>query len=125
MEQVASNVVVQPADKKKIWGIWKVALFMAGITAIEYVLAFTMDAGMLRSGIFIGLTIWKAFYIVSEFMHLGHEVKGLMYSVVLPMIFILWLIIALVNLEGAAVKKAKGVVDVDQPAQVEHVEKGH
>ena len=86
------------------------------ITAVEYVFAFLMDAGTLRSVIFIGLTIWKAFFIVSEFMHLGHEVKGLMYSVILPMIFIVWLIVALVNLEGAAVKDARGIVDVEEPA---------
>ncbi len=125
MEQATSNVVVQPADRKKILGIWKVALYMAAITAFEYVLAFNMPAGTLRSAIFIGLTIWKAFYIVSEFMHLGHEVKGLMYSVVLPMMFIMWLIVALVNLEGGAIKDAKGIVDVEAPAQTEHVEKGH
>ena len=125
MEQAVSNVVVQPADKKKIWGIWKVALILAIVTAIEYVFAFTMDAGMTRTVIFIGLTIVKAWFIVSEFMHLGHEVKGLIYSIILPMIFIVWLIVALVNLEGAAVKGAKGIVDVEAPAGTEHVEDGH
>ncbi|MFY0592700.1 cytochrome C oxidase subunit IV family protein [Roseivirga sp.] len=124
MEQSTTNVVVQPAQKSVIMGIWKIALFMFLITAVEYVFAFYMDAGTLRSIIFIGLTIWKAFFIVSEFMHLGHEVKGLMYSIVLPMIFIVWLIVALVNLEGAAVKDARGIVDVDQPS-TEHVESGH
>mgnify|MGYP000383266109 CR=1 FL=1 len=121
MEQATSNIVVQPAQKSVIMGIWKIALFMFLITAVEYVFAFFMDAGTLRSIIFIGLTIWKAFFIVSEFMHLGHEVKGLMYSIVLPMIFIVWLIVALVNMEGAAVKDARGIVDVEQPA-TEHAE---
>ena len=116
MEQATSNFVVQPAQKSVIMGIWKIALFMFLITAVEYVFAFFMDAGTLRSVIFIGLTIWKAFFIVSEFMHLGHEVKGLMYSIILPMIFIVWLIVALVNMEGAAVKDARGIVDVEQPA---------
>ena len=123
MEQATSNLVVQPAQKSVIMGIWKIALFMFLITAVEYVFAFFMDAGTLRSVIFIGLTIWKAFFIVSEFMHLGHEVKGLMYSIILPMLFIMWLIVALVNMEGAAVKEARGTVDVDQPA-TEHVEDG-
>jgi len=116
MEQATTNIVVQPAQRSVIMGIWKIALFMFLITAVEYVFAFLMDAGTLRSVIFIGLTIWKAFFIVSEFMHLGHEVKGLMYSVILPMIFIVWLIVALVNLEGAAVKDARGIVDVEEPA---------
>ena len=112
MEQLTSNVVVQPVDKAKIRGIWRVALILAIVTAIEYAFAFAMDAGMLRTVIFIGLTIVKAWFIVSEFMHLGHEVKGLIYSIILPMMFIIWLIVALVNLEGGAIKEARGVVDV-------------
>lgn len=113
MEQATSNIQAQPADKSVIWGIWKVAIILAVVTAIEYVFAFTMDAGFIRSTIFVALTIVKAFYIVSEFMHLGHEVKGLIYSIILPMMFIIWLIVALVNLEGAAVKDSRGIVDYD------------
>jgi len=120
MEQT-SNVVVQPVDKNKIRGIWKIAAILAIITAIEYAFAFMMDAGTLRNIIFVGLTIVKAFYIVSEFMHLGHEVKGLIYSVILPMIFIVWLIIALVNLEGGAIKDSKGIIDY-QPDGTEQVD---
>jgi cytochrome c oxidase subunit IV len=124
MEQ-ATTINVQPADREKIRGIWKVALYMLIITGVEYVFAFTMDAGTLRSVIFVTLTIVKAFYIVSEFMHLGHEVKGLMYSIILPMIFIVWLIVALVNLEGAAVKDSRGIVDTDGASGTEQVDPGH
>ncbi|MFT6970839.1 MAG: cytochrome c oxidase subunit 4 [Roseivirga sp.] len=120
MEQT-SNVVVQPIDKEKIKGIWMIALILFLITAVEYVFAFFMDAGTLRNVIFVGLTVVKAFYIVSEFMHLGHEVKGLIYSVILPMIFIVWLIVALVNLEGGAVKDSRGIIDYE-PAGTEKVD---
>jgi len=120
MEQATSNIQVQPADKSVIMGIWKVALILAVITGIEYLFAFTMDAGFLRSTIFVALTIVKAFYIVSEFMHLGHEVKGLIYSIILPMMFIIWLIVALVNMEGAAVKDSRGIVDYE-PAGTEQM----
>lgn len=122
MEQATSNIQVQPADKSVIWGIWKVAIILAVVTAIEYVFAFTMDAGFLRSTIFVLLTIVKAFYIVAEFMHLGHEVKGLVYSIILPMMFIIWLIVALVNMEGAAVKDSRGIVDYE-PAGTEQMMK--
>ena len=47
MEQ-AANVVVQPVDKKKILGIWKIALYMALITGVEYVFAFTMGKKLER-----------------------------------------------------------------------------
>ena len=112
MEQV-TEMAVQPADKKKIWGIWKVAIILGVVTAIEYVFAFNMPRGLLLNVIFVTLTIVKAFYIVSEFMHLGHEVKGLVWSIILPMIFILWLIVALVNVEGSAVKDGKGIEDFE------------
>lgn len=124
MEQATTNVQVQPVDRAKIMGIWKVAGILALITAIEYVFAFSMDAGTLRSAIFIGLTIVKAFYIVSEFMHLGHEVKGLIYSIILPMMFIVWLIVALVNLEGASIKGSRGIVDYDG-GSTEQVDDSH
>jgi len=125
MEQATSNIQVQPAEKSVIWGIWKVAIILAAVTAVEYVFAFTMDAGFLRSTIFVALTIVKAFYIVSEFMHLGHEVKGLIYSIILPMVFILWLIAALVNIEGAAVKDSRGIVDYEPNGTTEQVDDSH
>lgn len=123
MEQ-ATNVNVIPADKSKLRGIWKIALYMLVITGIEYVLAFNMPAGMFRTSLFVGLTILKAYYIVSEFMHLGHEVKGLIFSILLPMIFIIWLIVALVNLEGGALKNSRGVVDFE-PTGTEQTDPGH
>jgi len=44
----------------------------------------------------------KAAYIVGEFMHLRHEAKMLIWSILIPMIFIVWLLIALVY-EGMAI----------------------
>jgi cytochrome c oxidase subunit 4 len=42
------------------------------------------------------MTIVKAFYIVGEFMHLKHEVKTLIWAILLPAIFVVWLLIALI-----------------------------
>jgi cytochrome c oxidase subunit IV len=52
------------------------------------------------------LTLVKAFYIVSEFMHLKYEVKIMIWSIILPMALVIWLIIALIA-EGGSVFKAK------------------
>ena len=100
-----TQVEVHPPDKAKIKKIWMTALFLAVVTAIEFVFAFTMDAGPLRTSIFIGLTLVKAFYIVAEFMHLKYEVKVLIWSIVLPMIFVVWLVIALIY-EGGSIFSA-------------------
>lgn len=101
-EETHHNVVVTPPDKDRIRKIWKVALILGVVTAIEFLFAFTMPRGVLLIVIFIGLTIVKAFYIVGEFMHLRHEVKVLIWSILLPTIFIIWLIIALI-VEGGMI----------------------
>ncbi|MEX2511277.1 MAG: cytochrome C oxidase subunit IV family protein [Cyclobacteriaceae bacterium] len=91
---------VIPRDSAKIKKIWMTALILFMVTAVEFVLAFTMDRGLLLYIIFIVLTIVKAKYIMLEFMHLGDEVKPLFYSIIVPLIFLVWLIIALMR-EGA------------------------
>jgi cytochrome c oxidase subunit IV len=90
-----STVVYQPADKSKIRKLWKIALILAVVTAIEFAFAIVLPRGPLLYFTFIALTIVKAFYIVAEFMHLKGEVKTLIWSILIPLIFVIWLIIAL------------------------------
>lgn len=95
-----NELEVTPRDPAKIKKIWLTALILFVITAVEFLLAFTMGRGILLYIIFIVLTIVKAKYIMMEFMHLGDEVKPLFYSIIVPLIFLVWLIIALMR-EGA------------------------
>ena len=76
----------------KVRKLLRVALWLSIATGIEFLVAFTLDAGAGRTAIFILLTLVKAFYIVAEFMHLGHELRSLIYSVIVPMVFVLLLI---------------------------------
>jgi cytochrome c oxidase subunit IV len=76
--------------------IWKTFWILLVLTAIEFVIAFTMPANTLRVAIFCGMTIVKAFYIVGEFMHLKHEVKSLIWMVLIPTLFVVWLLVALI-----------------------------
>lgn len=96
----ATHVI--PADKAKINLIWKTALILGIITTIEFILAFTMERGTVLITIFVSLTLVKAFYIVGEFMHLKYEVKMLIWSIILPTMFIMWFIVALI-VEGDAI----------------------
>ena len=95
-------VEVQPADKENVRQIIKVALILFVVTVIEFIIAFTFPASLhgWKVFIFIALTIVKAGYIIMEFMHLGHEVKSLIRSILWPMVLILWLILALVFFEA-------------------------
>lgn len=98
----APEIQVIPEDKAKTKKILRVALILAVITAIEFVIAFTMPENVARTFLFLLLTVVKAFYIVAEFMHLGHEKKSLVWSILLPLIFILFLIFILLY-QGAAI----------------------
>lgn len=95
MDTEENNVVVEPVDKAKVRHILKVAIILFVVTVFEFIIAFTLTAGGLKTSIFVVMTIIKAFYIVSEFMHLGHEEKGLRWMIIFPTILVIWLIVTL------------------------------
>lgn len=95
LEEV-SKVQVQPVDRSKVSKLWRIALILGIVTAVEFLFAFTLPRGVLLITIFVSLTLVKAFYIVSEFMHLKYEVKSLIWSIMLPMILVVWLLVALI-----------------------------
>jgi cytochrome c oxidase subunit IV len=90
------QVTVLPPDKEKIKHLWKVAAILGAVTAVEFIIAFTMHHGPSKTALFVILTIVKAAYIVGEFMHLKYEVKVLFWSILIPTLFIIWLLVALV-----------------------------
>jgi len=99
-----SEVRVAPANKEEISKLWKIAGLLLIITVIEFVFAFTLPEHwkLTKISIFIGLTFVKAFYIISEFMHLKHEKKVLIWSIALPTLFVVWLCVVLIY-EGGAI----------------------
>lgn len=90
------QVTVLPPDKEKIKKLWTVAAILGVITAFEFIVAFSMGHGPLKTAIFVVMTIVKAAYIVGEFMHLRHESKVLMWSILIPMGFVVWMLVAFV-----------------------------
>ena len=101
-----AQVTVIPPNKEKIKKLWTVAGILGVVTAFEFLIAFTMNHGPLKTSIFIGLTIVKAAYIVGEFMHLRYEVKVLFWSILIPMIFVVWMLVAFVY-EGIAISDVR------------------
>ncbi len=102
IQENKSTLIVEPRNEEKVKKIWKTAAILLAITVVEFIMAFTMGRGILLYSLFIILTIWKAKYIMMEFMHLGDEVKPLFYSIILPLIFLVWLVITLVK-EGSEI----------------------
>jgi cytochrome c oxidase subunit IV len=87
--------VIAPANTKIIWRTFWILLL---ITLFEFVVAFMVphEYKWLRIAIFVGMTIVKAAYIIGEFMHLRHEVKTMIWTILLPVIFVVWLIISMI-----------------------------
>lgn len=42
----------------------------------------------------VAFSIYKAYFIIFNFMHMAHEVRGLAFSVLLPTVLLVWAIIA-------------------------------
>jgi cytochrome c oxidase subunit 4 len=85
--------------KKKIWQVFFILL---ALTVLEFFIALYMVPNALMphswaNPIYIILTLAKAFYIVAYFMHLKFEKVGLIYSIAIPTLFIIGLILVLTN----------------------------
>ncbi len=85
--------------KKRIWNVFWVLL---AITAVEFFIALYLvpkDIMTYHSAnpVYIVLTLLKAFFIVGYFMHLKFEKTGLVFSIIIPILFIIGLILVLTN----------------------------
>ncbi|MCS7085612.1 MAG: cytochrome C oxidase subunit IV family protein [Bacteroidia bacterium] len=87
--------------------IWRPFIILFLVTALEFLVAFTLPKGGLKVAIFILMTLVKAFYIVAYFMHVKFERLNLAMAIVLPFLFIVYLI-ALLMLEGGHVFRTMG-----------------
>jgi len=78
--------------------IYRTTAILAAITTLEFIIAFGMTGESMyaiKVAIFVLLTIVKAYYIVAIFMHLGDEVKRLIWAIGIPFAFLVWLLIAM------------------------------
>ena len=87
-------------DGGAIAEIKKVTIILSVLTIVELILGFWM-IGMESEALVLGikgtiviLMMAKAFYIVAYFMHLKHEVKNLIMTIVVPLSLFVWFIIA-------------------------------
>ena len=111
-------------DGSAVKEIWKVNGILSLLTIVELVLGFVMmrvdDASLrlsIKGGIVI-LMIAKAFYIVGYFMHLKHELKNLIMTIVVPLALFIWFITAFLY-EGNSYKNLRNRYDPYKKAQTE------
>jgi cytochrome c oxidase subunit IV len=95
-------------ESKKV--VFKGLLLLAVVTLAEVLIAllgnghiihgFTLPKLIMYPAM-IGLSLYKAYFIVYEFMHMRYEIKGLAMSVLLPTLLLVWGIIAFLQ-EGSS-----------------------
>ena len=68
----------------------------------------------------IALSLYKAYFIVYEFMHMGSEVKGLRMTVLLPTLLLVWAVVAFFQ-EGGSWKTRRDVIQQRNEIQVKQV----
>lgn len=110
--------------------IWKVFWILSFITVIELVLGFGLakqwfgepetNKGLILGvkGIICILSLAKAFYIVSVFMHLGDEIRNFIMTIVVPLLLFLWFIGAFLW-DGDSWKKLRNTNAGSHPAKTE------
>ena len=121
MEQqnVSTEITFQhevPTDNVK--RIWKTFWILLIITSIELGLGLTLYAldmpddlrRMLIKGTIIILSLAKAYFIVSVFMHLGDEIRNFVLTIVIPLTLFIWFITAFI-VDGNSFKHLRNRYD--------------
>jgi cytochrome c oxidase subunit 4 len=81
--------------------VWRTFWILLVITVVELVIAIIyyethFFPKHILNGVFVIMTLAKAFFIVAEFMHLGHEIKNLVMTIAIPACLFIWFLIAFV-----------------------------
>ncbi len=94
-----SEVTYHHAPSEGTARIWKTTIILSVITIIELALGFLMYftdfphwLDLFIKGVIIILSLAKAFYIVSIFMHLGDEIRNMIMTIVVPLLLFVWFI---------------------------------
>ncbi len=100
------EITFQPEHTGGTGRIWRVFWILSGITVIELVLGLGIakhwygdpetSKGIILfvKGAVCILSLAKAFYIVSVFMHLGDEIRNMIMTIVVPLLLFVWFIAA-------------------------------
>lgn len=102
----SADITFHPEHTGGTKRIWKIFWVLSVLTIIELGLGYFMYAqhghlpyaAIISTKITIAvLTLLKAYYIVSVFMHLGDEVRNLIMTIVVPLVLFVWFIIAFLS----------------------------
>ncbi|MCZ2458301.1 MAG: cytochrome C oxidase subunit IV family protein [Chitinophagales bacterium] len=106
-----------PADNL-VKRIWKTFWILLIITIVELALGLLLHKldlpdntkRMMIKGVIIILSLAKAYFIVAIFMHLGDEMSKMILSILIPLLLIIWVIVAFL-IDGTAYKQMRNRYD--------------
>ena len=85
-----------PQGTKRIWKTFWILLIITiielGLGLLLYATNFGDTLVLAIKGVIIILSLAKAFYIVSIFMHLGDELRNMIMTIVVPLMLFVWFI---------------------------------
>jgi cytochrome c oxidase subunit 4 len=101
----STEITFHPEHSGSTRRIWKTFWLLSAITIVELgigLLIYTIHKGanpnqtlvLAFKGMVCILTLAKAYYIVSVFMHLGDEIRNMIMTVVVPLLLFIWFIAA-------------------------------
>jgi len=113
--------------------IWRTFWLLSVITIIELAIGLTIynihkgehpnaTLVLMFKGVVCILTLAKAYYIVSIFMHLGDEIRNMIMTIVVPLCLFIWFIIAFLW-DGTSWKNLRNTNAGSREYKIEKVEK--
>lgn len=79
---------------KTFWILLIITMIELGLGLLMYATDFPHWVDMFIKGVIVILTLAKAFYIVSIFMHLGDEIRNMIMTIIVPLLLFVWFIAA-------------------------------
>jgi len=118
MEHGVTEVSIHHEPSSSTARIWKVFWILLIITMVELGLglslyALSLPEGLrmhLIKGVIIILSLAKAYYIVSVFMHLGDEIRNMIMTIVVPLMLFIWFILAFLS-DGSSYRHLRNKYD--------------
>lgn len=107
--------------------IWKTFWVLSLLTVIELALGYLLyykhgewsyTPVIITKLTIAALTLLKAYYIVSIFMHLGDEIRNMIMTIIVPLMLFVWFITAFLW-DGNAWKNLRNTNGHSRPAQTE------
>ena len=136
---VSSDMSFAPEHGSGTKRIWKTFWLLSALTVVELGIGlsiYTIHKGahpnatlvLAFKGMVCILTLAKAYYIVSVFMHLGDEIRNMIMTIVVPLCLFIWFVTAFLW-DGNSWRILKNTNAGSRPAQTEEhqpaaIEKG-